>query len=135
MVVVPFASLLSKSGILFLSLSVTALPSLPSKLALKTSLFEQHFQSPITAFIAAQFSVSPCLHISLYPPPAFSAACVCVCARAGVRVHFIGIVCVRTSVCVRARARSLACDFVCVCFCHVLYEDVNFRMFCTLVYY
>ena len=35
MVVVPFASLLSKSGILFLSHSVTALPSLPSKLALK----------------------------------------------------------------------------------------------------
>ena len=35
MVVVPFASLLSKSGILFLSLSITALPSLPSKLAFK----------------------------------------------------------------------------------------------------
>ena len=33
MVVVPFASLLSKSGILFLSLSVTALPFRPSKLA------------------------------------------------------------------------------------------------------
>ena len=33
MVVVPFASLLPKSEILFLSLSVTALPSPPSKLA------------------------------------------------------------------------------------------------------
>ena len=39
------ASLLSKSGILFLSLSVTALPSPPSKLALKltfsNSIFDQ----------------------------------------------------------------------------------------------
>ena len=31
MVIVPFASLLHKSGIVFLSLSVTALPALPSK--------------------------------------------------------------------------------------------------------
>ena len=38
MVVVPFASLLLKSGILFLSLSITALPSPPSKLALKLPL-------------------------------------------------------------------------------------------------
>ena len=39
MVVMPFASLTHKSVILFVSLSVTALPSLPSKLALKhTSL-------------------------------------------------------------------------------------------------
>ena len=35
MVVMPFASLTHKSVILFVSLSVTALPSLPSKLALK----------------------------------------------------------------------------------------------------
>ena len=30
--------------------------------------------------------------------------------------------------CVCARAR------VCVCVCHALYENVNFHMFCTLVY-
>ena len=37
----------------------------------------------------------------------------------GVRVLFIGIV----------------RDLVCVCFCRALYENVNFRMFCTLVYH
>ena len=52
MVVVPFASLLSKSEILFLSLSVTALPSLPSKLALKRTSSNSILTS--NSFSAAQ---------------------------------------------------------------------------------
>ena len=35
--------------------------------------------------------------------------------------------------CVCARVRTCARDLVCVCFCHALYENVNFRMFCTLI--
>ena len=55
MVVVPFASLLSGSGILSLLLSVTALPSLPSKLAYSNSVLTSN------SFSAAQIFNSPSL--------------------------------------------------------------------------
>ena len=146
MVVVPFASLLSKSGILFLLLSVTALPSLPSKLAWK--LISSNSILTSNCFSAAQISLSlslslslthsPCLQISLYPPPPpphwgpqclFSHVCVC--------VLFIGSVCVYVCVCKPLCVCVRACAWLCVhtFFCYVLYEDVNFCMFCTLVYY
>ena len=114
MVVVPLASLLSTAGILFLSLCITALPSLPSKLASK--LTSSNSILTTNGFSAAQIwnslsfalyysSSSPCLQISLFTPPrppptSFSAMCVCVC----------------------------------LCFCHALYENVNFHMFCMLVH-
>ena len=56
MVVVPFASLLSKSGILFLSLSITALPSPPSNLALKLTSSNSILTS--NGFSAAQIGIS-----------------------------------------------------------------------------
>ena len=129
MVVVPFASLLSKSGILFLSvsLSVIALPSLPLKLALSSeNLPLQTVFWPVIPFLLLKsgtvslsllllsqlfYCSSPYLQISLtpppHPPPPMSSA-VCVSGHVCVLFIFIGIVCVRSYVCVWVAS-------VCVC--------------------
>ena len=67
MVVMPFASLLSKFGILFLSLSVTALPSLPSKLALKLTSSNSILTS--NSFSAVQISLFFSLGGELFSKP------------------------------------------------------------------
>ena len=57
--------------------------------------------------------------LSLPHPMSFSAVCVCVCA------------------CACARVRVRVCETLCACdfamFCMKMF--VNFRMFCTLLYY
>ena len=109
-------------------------PSLPAfKTSPKTYLFKQQYNN----FSAAQFlslSVSPRLQISLPPPPPPPPPSQPrVCVRAPVCTCFLLVLCACKPVSVCARAHAPA--RFCVRFCHVLYEDVNFRMFCTLVYY
>ena len=65
-VVVPFASLLLKSGTLFLSLSDTAFPSLPSKQALKLTSSNSILTS--NSFSAAQIQNSLSLFSLLFIP-------------------------------------------------------------------
>ena len=106
MVVVPLAnSLLPKARILFFSLSVTVLPSLPSKLALKgtssnsiltsksfstaqifLSLARAHSSSSPAFKLVFQTYSTPCL--TRPRAPARVCVCVCVCARALLRACF-----------------------------------------------
>ena len=63
----------------------------------------------------------------------FSAMCVCEL----VRVLSLLALCACDPLCECVRACMRACvasDLVCLCFCHALYENVNFHMFYTLVY-
>ena len=124
MVVMPFAFLLSKSGILFLSLSITALPSLPLKLSLKLTSSNSIFTSNNSnSFTAAQ--IWNCLSLSLtahtfklvftpHPAPCPSQQCLC----EPVHSLFV-IVCMQSSVwvcmCVRACLHACARNLVCVC--------------------
>ena len=87
-------------------------------------------------------SSHPYPQVSLTPPPPHPRPPIsAVCVWASAPVLFTGIVCVRSYVCVCVGggggvcAHTCAPDLVCMCFCHALYEIVNFRMFCTLVYH
>ena len=122
MLVLPFASLLPKSGILFLSLSVIALdPSLPSKLALKVTSSNILTSN---SFSAAQIWNS--FTFALYWHCVCMCACVCVC------------VCVCVRACGRAggRAGVRACVCVCVCVrvCGILYYTYTINVLEVLRY-
>ena len=108
--------MLSKSGILFRSLSASALSPLLSKLALKLTSSNSILTS--NSFSAAQISLSlchsRCLQISLYSSPHPSQLCVCmhVCVYVPVCICFLmalcAILCVCVFVCVHAN--------LCACF-------------------
>ena len=68
MVVVLFASLLPKSGILFLSLSITILPSLPSKLALKLTSSNSILTSNSFSGTNLELALSLALYYSSFSP-------------------------------------------------------------------
>ena len=147
MVVMPFASLLSKSGILFLLLSQPFPPCLQN-LPLQTVFW------PVIAFSAAQnwnsaslflFVTALAFKLVYTPPPPppththiLSHMCVHVnrwaCALYWHCVHVILCVCV---VCVWVHTRTFMCAwfFVCVFAMLCMKMFVNFHMFCTLVYH
>ena len=150
MVVVPFALLLSRFGILFLLLPVTALPSPPSKLALK--LTSSNSILTCNGFSAAQiwnslalllFNQALAFKLVFTPPPPpnppmSSAMCVCVCEL--VRMCSLlalcecVILCVCVCVCACKCAHACVSDLVCLCFFAMLCMKmfVNFHTFVRL---
>ena len=121
MVVVPFASLLSKSGILFLSvsLSVIALPSLPLKLALSSeNLPLQTVFWPAIPFLllksgtvslslfcsyhSSSTVLAPTFKLVLPPPPPPTP-------------HVLSCVCQRASVCALYFYWHCVCAILCMC--------------------
>ena len=128
MVVMPFAFLLSKSGILFLLLSITALPSLPSKLALKltfsnsiltyNSFSAEQIWNSLLHFITALLALAIKL---VFAPMSISAMCVCEWACASALYW-----CVCVCVCV--------CMILCACVFAMLYMKMFVKLKGTLLW-
>ena len=122
-------------------------PHSPPNLLLHVAAQVHHdvFSIATSPFVSSSITaISYCTAVGYLHMLCHSPHCCCPCATVkrfepkqdgGLQISFYWHCVHAICLCVCVSARAHTCDFVRMCFCHVLYDDVNFRMFCTFVYY